>query len=194
MPKGLLQVDLKMEKRLTNLGLLFIARPGKSRDMFKLAELTVLLLILASGLAGADTFKCKLPNGTIIFTNDPSQAPADCQIEKVGNLPPLGVIPDAPPQPAPTASTQKPGAPPAQDDGTKSFDVLRTEATALVEQFQSARHRLIHSSFAADQLKARRELAGIREQKTNLQSEIAQSSLSVSEKQEINDLLSAISE
>ncbi len=153
-----------------------------------------LLLVMSAGLALAETFKCTRPDGTVFFTNDPSQAPSGCVIERVTDLPPLGIIPDAP--------TQQPAAPGKGDlsaskaptDNKKLFVPYKNEATLLVEKFQSARQRVYRSSFVADKLQARKELADIRAQKAVLLSEIEQLPLSSSEKTELKNLLSPITE
>ena len=65
----------------------------------------------------------------------------------------------------------------------------------MVERFKSARQRVYRSSFVADKLQARQELADIRGQKASLLSEIEQlSTLSSSEKTELENLLSSITE
>lgn len=64
----------------------------------------------------------------------------------------------------------------------------------MVEKFLSVRHRMARSSFVEDELKAMRELADIKEQKITFLSEIKQSSLSSSEKEELESLLSPITE
>jgi hypothetical protein len=155
---------------------------------------SVLLLIMAGGLAGADTFKCKRPDGTIIFTNDPSQAPSDCLLERVKDLPPIGIIPDYTPPTASVPSEKRLVAPQTEIDDTKSFNALKSEAARLVEEFQSARRRAMHSSLVKDQLVAKRELTEIRVQKTMMLSELDQASLSAAEQQELEGLLSAITE
>lgn len=151
-----------------------------------------LLLIVSGGLALADTFRCTRPDGTVFFTNDPSQAPSGCVIERVTDLPPLGIIPDAP--------LQQPAAPSngssslAQAAEKNLFEPYKNEATLLVERFKSAREKVYRSSFVADKLQARQELADIRGQKASLLSEIEQLPLSSSEKTELENLLSTITE
>jgi hypothetical protein len=149
-----------------------------------------LLLIMSGGLALADTFKCTRPDGTAFFTNDPAQAPSGCVIERVTELPPLGIIPDAPRQQPAAPGKERSSAAKKQD----LFTPYKNEATLLVERFQSARRMAVKSSFVADKLQARQELADIRAQKASLLSEIEQLPLSSSERTELKNLLSTITE
>lgn len=153
-----------------------------------------LLLIMSGGLALADTFKCTRPDGTVFFTNDPSQAPSGCVIERVTDLPPLGIIPDAPMQQPAAPVKRRSSASQAQTAEKNLFEPYKNEAALLVEKFQSARQSVFRSSFVTDKLQARRELTDIRAQKAGLLSEIKQSSLSPSEKTELENLLSTITE
>lgn len=153
-----------------------------------------LLLIMSGNLAMAETFKCTRPDGTVFFTNDPSQVPSGCVIERVTDLPPLGIIPDAPLQQPAAPGKGRSSASQAQTSQKKLFEPYKNEATILVERFKSARQSVYRSSFVTDKLQARRELVDIRAQKASLLSEIKQSSLSPSEKKELENLLSTITE
>lgn len=154
----------------------------------------ILLLIMSSGLSLADTFKCTRPDGSVFFTDDPSHVPTGCVVERVKDLPPVGIIPDAPSNQPPGPSANKAIVPLTQTGQTKSFESFKTEAALLVEKFQSAHHSSVKSSFARDQLKAKRELTDIKAQKIGLLSEISQAALSSSEKRELEILLTPITE
>ncbi len=162
--------------------------------MFRVLSCSVLLLIMASTSVGADTFKCRRPDGTIMFTDDPTRGSGDCKMERVTDLPPIGTLPDRPQSQAPPPAAQE-AAPARTNDGkTNAFGAFRSEAALLVEQFQSARQRLVYAPLASDKLAARRELTAIRAQKDSLLENLKGSALSSSEKMEIAGLLSAISE
>lgn len=153
-----------------------------------------LLLVMPAGMALADTFKCTRPDGTVFFTNDPAQAPSGCVIERVTDLPPLGIIPDAPaPRPA-VPGKGRSSAARAKTAEKTVFARYENEATRLVESFQSARQRVYRSSFVADKRQARQELTDIRARKASLLSEIRQAPLSSAEKTALENRLSAITE
>jgi hypothetical protein len=155
---------------------------------------TAVLVLLSSTLAGAATFKCTRPDGTTIFTDDPAQVPGDCLLEKFTELPPLGILPETPPLQAPPATLQRPGTARTDTGGTQSFDAFKSETALLLEKYQAARRKFFQSSFAKDQLDARRELADLRAQKNALLEAIEQSSLSVAEKRDLAGRLAAITD
>jgi hypothetical protein len=154
----------------------------------------LLLLIMSDRPALADTFKCTRPDGSVFYTDDSSQVPRGCIIERVKDLPPVGVVPGAPLSQPLAPSAEKSTVPQAQAGKMKSIESFKNEASLLVEKFQSARHRAFSSSFVTDKRQARRELADIKAQKKLLLNEIDQSSLSSSEKVELNSLLSIVTE
>lgn len=163
--------------------------------MLKIISCSVLfLLIVSNGLSLADTFRCTRPDGSVFFTDDPSQVPKGCLIERVKDLPPVGIIPDTPLKQPQAPDAERSIVPQTQTGAMKSFESFKSDATLLVEKFQSARHRVVTSSFVTDQLEARRELTDIRKQKESLLSEIDQSSFNSSEKRELESILSAIIE
>lgn len=163
--------------------------------MLKIISCSVLFLIFVmfNGLSLADIFKCTRPDGSVFFADDPSKVPKGCVIERIKSLPPpVEKVPDTQQPPVPSAEISI--APQTQPGEIKSFESFKSEAALLVEKFLSARHRMARSSFVADELKAMRELADIRVQKKDFLSEIQQSSLSSSEKEELESLLSPITE
>jgi len=164
--------------------------------MLRIVYCSVLLLflILSNGLSLADTFKCTQPDGSVFFTNDPSQVPGGCVIERVTGLPPIGIIPDTPLKESPVPGVERSIPPKTPIGESKSFESFRSEAELLVERFKSAQRSYFHSTLVADKLVSRRELTGIREKQTVLANEIAQSPLSRAEKQNLQELLSPITE
>lgn len=167
---------------------------GKGSNMLKIISCSVLFLIfvLLNGLSLADIFKCTRPDGSVFFADDPSKVPRGCVIERIKGLPPVEKVPDTQQPPVPSAEISI--APQTQPGEMKSFESFKSEAALLVEQFLSVRHRMARSSFVADELEAMQELADIRVQKIGFLSEIKQSSLSSSEKEELKSLLSPITE
>ena len=162
--------------------------------MLKIISLFVLFfLVVFNGLSLADIFKCTRPDGSVFFTDDPSKVPKTCVVERVTEVPSTGIISDAPLQPQ-AQSAGKPVLSQTKSEVIKSFASFKNEAANLVEEFQSARHRVATSSFVTDKLKARRELVDIKTQKERLLKEINVSSLISLEKEELVSLLSPIAE
>jgi len=139
-------------------------------------------------MAGAETFKCRRSDGTVMYTNDPAQAPGDCVMEKVTDLPPIGILPEAPRQPAAPQSAARSTPPPAD------FALFKSEAQGLVDDYQSTRQRVFRSSLVKDQQEAKRQLAELRVQRDGLLAAIDQAALSVAEREELAGLLAVISE
>jgi len=139
-------------------------------------------------MAGAETFKCQRPDGTVMYTNDPAQAPGDCVMEKVTDLPPIGTLPEAP-RPSAAPSTVARPTPPQAD-----FALFKSEAQRLVDDYQDTRQRVFRSSLVKDQLEAKRQLAELRAQRDGLLVAIEQATLSVAEREELAGLLAVISE
>lgn len=153
-----------------------------------------LLLLISGGLAGAEIFKCTRSDGTVVFTDNPSAKLGDCQREGGKTLPTLEMSepPLQPTEPQPVVGASP--KPPAKPGEPSPFAAFNSEATALVEKFQAARRQLNFSSFAKDQLAARRELADIRQQKTSLLTGINSADLTSAEKQQLTERLATISE
>lgn len=158
--------------------------------MTKILTLALLLGILIASSAFADIFKCQQPDGTIVFTDRSSSA--DCKLERVQNLPLLGVIADTPvsrgSEQSATASSPRSGGQTA-----KTYDEFNNEVALLVEQFTNARRGAMRG-LVGNKLKARRDLTDIRARKITLGGEIEQSTLSSSEKQSLTGMLASITE
>ena len=166
----------------------------KGSSMLKIISCSVLFLIFVmfNGLCLADIFKCTRPDGSVFFSDDPSKIPRGCVIERIKALPPVEKVPDTQQPPVPSAEISI--APQTQPVEMKSFESFKSEAALLVEKFLSTRHRMASSSYVTDELQAMRELADIKVQKISFLSEIKRSSLDSSEKEELESLLSPITE
>ena len=151
---------------------------------------TILLTTWTVNLASAEIFKCQQPDGTIVFTDN--SAAADCKLERV-ELPPLNIMSDTSLSrgAAPSASGPRPAR--SGEKSAKTYEEFKSEASLLVERFTSARRRTMHG-LVVNKLKARRDLTDIRAQKTRLVDEIEKSSLRRSEKHELQERLSTITE
>jgi len=156
------------------------------------------LLAMSSSLTYADIYRCIDASGTILFADDPSRLPAGCKPDKLEESPPPAAPQseqapvDALPYLAKPAEVISSAAPEAdqEDDGS----LLRAKADKLLEQFTVTRRQIVYSSYAKDKLKARNDLQDIRLQKNQLLTEVEQSRLSESEKDEIRTILSPITE
>ena len=80
------------------------------------------------GVSLADTFKCTRPDGSVFFTDDPSQVPRSCVVEKIIEVPSAGTITDTPLQPQ-TPSMEEPSLPQTKPEVVKSFASFKIEAT-----------------------------------------------------------------
>lgn len=154
--------------------------------MTRIVMTTLLLMLATASLAGADIFKCRLPDGTIVFADNP--VAADCTMERVEDLPVLGVLPEAPARP-PAAPTAADSGSQASDRGVKPYEAYASEVSALVEQHQAARKRLYRASLARDKQEARSELSDLKAQMSSLADEIEQSELSGAEKRALLEQL-----
>jgi hypothetical protein len=160
--------------------------------MTRILTTTALLILWTVSLAGADIFKCQQPDGTIVFTDKTSNA--DCKLERVEDLPILGVLPDAPQRPSSAPSSGAGVAPQSSENGSKSYESFESEVSALVEQYQSARSYLHRANIVKNKQAARRDLADIKAQMNSLANEIEQSSLSRGEKRGLQEKLAVVSE
>lgn len=148
-------------------------------------------LLIFGGVSWAGTYKCTRPDGSVFYSNDPSQVPKGCVIERIDQLPPIGAFPD--PQPA-VPDPGRAARQPPQPETENAFAAYARETELLFEQFQDARQRAVRSTLVADKLAARRELADIRARAGVLRNEISQAPLSAQEKQTLEDKLTAITE
>lgn len=150
--------------------------------------------ITAVDLSWADVFRCRRPDGSVFLTNDPAQVPKGCTIERVNDLPPLGVLPDTSAKAPSPAVAEKSTAAQAQSGEARTFESLISDAVQLAEKARAARHRIATSSFVADEMNARRELADIKGQANTLRQEISRAGLSGSEKRKLDEVLAPITE
>ncbi|NJC88086.1 MAG: hypothetical protein FIB02_06060 [Desulfuromonas sp.] len=164
--------------------------------MFRVIFCPVLLVlvIISCGLSWADTFKCTRSDGSVFLTNDPAQVPKGCAIERVKDLPPVGVLPQAPAPPHSVPVQERAVPQQMRGEEARSFESYVGEAVQLVEKFHATRRDMVTSSFVADELKARHDLADIRGQANDLRKEISRAELSGSEKRKLDELLAPITE
>jgi hypothetical protein len=154
-----------------------------------------MVMVPAAVAAGAVMYECTRPDGTMVFTDNPLQAPANCRMITAENLGPALLSPTSPQPQAQPQSPPPAGAKTAAQAGNgaePTFETFQSEAEQLVTSYKDTRRRYNQASFAKDQLTAMRELAEIKSQKNALLSALQQSSLSSSEKQQIMATLAAI--
>jgi hypothetical protein len=161
--------------------------------MMKVLIIIAALLAITSGLAVADTYKCRDQYGAIIFTDDPSQTSANCTQEKPGNLSALNVTP-TPDGESTSVQNAAEASPAISSEGGKSVEDLRDETEALVTRFNDARRQLYKPGLVRYKIEARRELAAIRADMRTLQDEIEAAPLSSSERAELLEKLAVITE
>lgn len=157
-----------------------------------------LLLVTTTSLASADIYRCKDADGTFIFTDNPSNAPQGCQVDVVSDLPYNDVSPSNPSPPVKQGvTTQRPASTTKQtqqETVENTYASLKEEAGSLVEQFVSTRSKAFRSTKVKNKQKARRLLTEIRTQKVSLLSEVDQSTLNRSQKKEVREILTKITD
>ncbi len=153
--------------------------------------LLVLLLILTVPVA-AELISCRTADGTLMFTDDPTQMPTGCQPVEVpaGD----GILNIVPSKDVPSSVVS-----PTDDDTTPADSAeeaasYRTEAEDLVAQYTDAQKRRIHESFMVDKQAAMREMADLRTEKSALISRLADSNLDRAEQRQIRAILDRIPE
>jgi hypothetical protein len=161
--------------------------------MHRILAAAALLTIMTTSPSWADIFKCQLPDGSTFFTDSPELATADCKMQRVTELPVLGVMQGSSAVSAPTTPSARASPSGKQGQEAKTFEALKSKVDMLAEQFKSSQRRAWRGRVANKQ-EARRELKDIRAQKQELQSEVTQSTLSNSEKQALLGTLATITE
>jgi hypothetical protein len=162
--------------------------------MIRIACVAMALVIIAVSLAGAEIYKCTRADGTVLFSDNPAQSSGDCTMERVEDLPPLGILPDTPPRPVSPPAAGRTAAPPTGADQIKSFDAFKSEAEQLIDQYNDAKRRSIRYSLVIHKQKALHELTDIRAKKTTLLGDIDQSAMSDDDKQQLRAILSRIAD
>lgn len=155
--------------------------------MLKSFAFCSLLLVMSVGWSLADTYRCRDVDGTVMFTDDPSNIPQECQADVLRDLPPVDVTPSRSYQPVPRL-------PDTTTDRKQHFNSLQMKAKKLVEQYVATREQIYLSGGSKGRRKARSELGVIRAQKTQLINEVGQSSLSQVERNEIKEIVASIPE
>lgn len=161
--------------------------------MSRILAVVTLLVLMTSSLSWGDIFKCQLPDGSTFFTDSPELASADCKMQRVTELPVLGIMQGSPTAPASTTSSASANPSGKKSQEGKTFEAFKGEVDLLAEQFKSSQRRAWRGRVANKQ-EARRELTDIRAQKLKLQSEVTQSPLSNAEKQTLLGTLATITE
>jgi hypothetical protein len=162
--------------------------------MTRILTIAALLSIMATSPSWGDIYKCQFPDGSTFFTDSPELATADCKPERV-ELTPLNIMSDVSrSQTSAVPNTARASSSQASESKAKSFEAYKTDVSALVEQFEAARRAVFRSTLVKNKQVARRDLTDIRARKNELASEIEQSELSRSEKQELQGSLATITE
>jgi hypothetical protein len=158
------------------------------------------LVLLIQTTLSAEMIRCRTADGTMVFTEDPSQVPDGCEpITTRGMSGGLNIMPaqGTPPEesnrpkimpqladPVPTA-TQKAAI---QSDVTS----WKNSAHVLVKEYNTALHRRRAESFMVDKQAAIREMEALRGQKTEMLADLDSSSLSREESRQIEAILAEI--
>ena len=99
--------------------------------MSRILAVVTLLTLMTSSLSWGDIFKCQLPDGSTFFTDSPELASADCKMQRVTELPVLGIMQGSPAAPAPTtpSASTNPSGKKSQEGNT--FEALKSEVDSL---------------------------------------------------------------
>jgi hypothetical protein len=144
------------------------------------------------GRAIADIYKCTDAQGGVIYTDDPSKMPRDCNTDQSVNLPRLNVIPAETVSPGKPRAAGSPVRKTQQGDEASSYATFNNQAQDLVDRYNSARQKATFSPLFRNKEAAKSELRGIQSEKHDLMIEVEQSSLSRSQKDQIIGKLSRV--
>ena len=159
--------------------------------MMKRLAMLVLLLIFAVP-STAELIRCRTADGTLVFTEDPTQAPKGCQpVEAPVGGSTLNIVPSQDDLPS--------VARPTDDDKTLADSAeevarWRTEAEELVARYTDAQKRRRRASFMLDKQAAMREMTGLRAEKSALLTRLDDSNLDRTEQRQIRTILDGIPE
>lgn len=163
----------------------------EAEGMLRILSFSTLILIVGFNLAWADTYKCQLSDDTVFYTDNPYLGPDDCPLERVTDLPLIGIMQE-PSQPSDLRVESVLAEISAKNVETrKAIADLNAESEKLVGQFRSTLLRISNSNSRGGGA-ASQELIEIRVLKKELLSEIDRSALGYYEKEEIKGALSAV--
>lgn len=166
--------------------------------MRKAAALIILLSIIPAS-ADAGIYRCRDAQGKTVYTDDPAYLPPGCAADVVTDLPPLNVV-HSPPVFTPGAGkpgVQSPAQPNVKGTATSAenaYDNLKESANSLVEQFKSTRSAIYKARRSTDRDNARRDLEQVRLKKQSMLDNLDGSTLTRSQKADIRQILSQISD
>jgi hypothetical protein len=161
--------------------------------MLKFLLFSTLILIVGSDLALADTYKCQLSDDTVFYTDDPYLGPDDCPLERVTDLPLIGIMQEPSQQSDLRVGSVLEEISAKNVATKKAIADLNAESEKLVDQFHSALLRISNSNSRGRGV-ATQQLMEIRALKKDLLGEIDRSAFSYYEKEEIKGVLSVIKE
>jgi len=169
--------------------------------------LLALLVLAMTAPAGAEMIRCRTADGTLLFTEDPSQVPADCQPVELGGGGTMNIMPSPDVAPsdlrkaegAEVANEPVPGAAPettaettAETEPVPEAVRLRADAEDMVARYQDAQQRRRRESFMTAKQAAMREMAEIQAEKAKMLGGLAASGLDSAEQKQIRSILDAI--
>ena len=152
--------------------------------------LTVCSLLLTN--ATADVYRCRMPDGRIVMTDQEAEMPADCQpFDGPAGEGSFNVMP---------ATKEAVASPPAERETTgivtevPNTPALQDQAAGLVQNYEEAVKKRYHASQAADQRRAMVEIAKLKEQKQQMLEDLTGSGLKRDDQDVIRKLLDQIPE
>jgi hypothetical protein len=165
--------------------------------MLKVLSIFV-LLIVTPHLTFAGIYQCKDADGKIVFTDNPSNLPPGCQADYVGDMPESNMTPSQQSLPDKKKTDAHPPVQTVDEESSgvveDEYDILKSEAEDLAEQFVSTRKRVYRSTGPRSRNKARRDLKEIKSQKGPMLSKVDKSTLNRSQKKKIREILAKIAD
>lgn len=152
--------------------------------------LPLLLMVLAVSTAGAETFRCRQPDGTLVLTDDPAHFPADCRPEEApadgGTLSVVPIPAPAPPEKGPGERT------PAGSGELKTKQLWQQKASALVKEYRAVLPQRYRTMPVAKKREILQQIGEIKKRKEKMLGQIEASRLPRRERLEIKKILAEI--
>ncbi|MDT8443443.1 MAG: hypothetical protein RQ722_04065 [Desulfuromonadales bacterium] len=169
------------------------------KRVVKLRILTLIVLLMVTpDLSFAGIYRCENVGGKFVFTDNPANLPQGCQAEYMGDMPESNMTSSHLSPPDKVKSGRKPqekivdeGAPKRVED---EYEVLKGEAEGLVEKFLSTRASVYRALSSRSRSKARQALQEVRSEKGPMLSKVDKSTLSRSQKKNIQEILANITD
>ena len=157
--------------------------------MLRIWLLTLALCWLILSTATAQIYRCRMPDGSVVMTDQQAEIPADCQsFDGPSGEGSFNIMP---------AVKEAVGSPPPKGKTASVIEVPNSsawqdQAATLVQNYEEAVQKRYHANQAADQRHAMVEIAKLKEQKQQMLDDLERSGLIFSEQEVIRKILAQI--